>query len=153
MFLRFFYVKINFSLYFTYKIAISQFSWARSHYDVILTSYIIGWYLFWYQLKEDVHTYTGSKFRVIWPSVLIIQGGGLQLHFCLAYKNSHWPIIVSHTPVSLQLGEDKILIKIEFWPNTSYFLIKGHFSDCSLLFDTPGIIPNKMDASLLGHAV
>ena len=38
--------------------AISQFSWARSHYDVIVTSYINGWYLFWYQWKEDVHTYT-----------------------------------------------------------------------------------------------
>ena len=32
--------------------------WARSHYDVIVTSYINGWYLFWYQWKEDVHTYT-----------------------------------------------------------------------------------------------
>ena len=38
--------------------AISQFLWARSHYDVIVTSYINGWYLFWYQWKEDVHTYT-----------------------------------------------------------------------------------------------
>ena len=38
--------------------AISQFSWARSHYDVIVTSYINGWYLFWYQWKEDVQTYT-----------------------------------------------------------------------------------------------
>ena len=38
--------------------AISQFSWARSHYDLIVTSYINGWYLFWYQWKEDVHTYT-----------------------------------------------------------------------------------------------
>ena len=32
---------------------------ARSHYDVIVTSCINGWYLFWYQWKEDVHdTYT-----------------------------------------------------------------------------------------------
>ena len=38
--------------------AISQFSWARSHYDVIVMSYINGWYLFWYQWKEDAHTYT-----------------------------------------------------------------------------------------------
>ena len=53
-----FYEKINVCLYFTHKIAISQFSWARSHYDVIVTSYINGWYLFWYQWKEDVHTYT-----------------------------------------------------------------------------------------------
>ena len=40
------------------QMAISQFSLARSHYDVIVTSYINGWYLFWYQWKEDVHTYT-----------------------------------------------------------------------------------------------
>ena len=49
-----------------------------------------------------------------------------QLHFWLAYKNSHWAITDCHTTVILQLGEDKILIyliKIEFWPNTSYFLI------------------------------
>ena len=43
---------------FAYKMAISQFSWARSHYVVIVMSYINGWYLFWYQWKEDVHTYT-----------------------------------------------------------------------------------------------
>ena len=30
----------------------------RAHIDVIVTSYINGWYLFWYQWKEDVHTYT-----------------------------------------------------------------------------------------------
>ena len=40
------------------QMAIFKFSWARSHYDVIVTSYINGWYLFWYQWKEDVHTYT-----------------------------------------------------------------------------------------------
>ena len=51
-----FYIKINFCLYFTHKMAISQFSWARSHYDVIVMSYMNGWYLFWYQWKEDVHT-------------------------------------------------------------------------------------------------
>ena len=33
-----------------------------------------------------------------------------QLHFCLAYKNSHWAIIDCHTPVILQLGKDKINI-------------------------------------------
>ena len=45
--------------------AISQFLWARSHYDVIVTSYINGLYLFWYQWKEDVHTYTRfSHYRV-----------------------------------------------------------------------------------------
>ena len=49
-----------------------------------------------------------------------------QLHFCLAYKNSHWAIIDRHTQVILQLGEDKILIyliNIEFRQNTSYFWI------------------------------
>ena len=54
---------------------ISQFSRACSRYGIIVTSYINGWYLFWYQWKEDVHTYTGIKFRVIWPSVLIIRRG------------------------------------------------------------------------------
>ena len=49
-----------------------------------------------------------------------------QLQFCLAYKNSHWAFIDSHTPVILELKENKkliYLIKIEFWPNASYFLI------------------------------
>ena len=49
-----------------------------------------------------------------------------QLHFCLAYENNHWAFIACHTPVILQLGEDKILIylsKREVWPNTSYFSI------------------------------
>ena len=58
MFLRFSTGKSIFAYYFTHKMTISQFSWARSHYDVIVTSYINGWYLFWYQWKEDVHTYT-----------------------------------------------------------------------------------------------
>ena len=65
-----------------------------------------------------------------------------QLHFCLAYKNSHWAIIDCHTPVILQLGEDQTLIyliKREFWSSTSYFWIQSHFSNCSLLFDTPCI--------------
>ena len=47
-----------------------------------------------------------------------------QLHFCLAYINSHWAFIDCHTPVILQLGEDKMLIYliiIELWSNTSYF--------------------------------
>ena len=44
--------------YILHKMAISPFSWARSHYDVISTPYINGCYLFWYQWKEDVHTYT-----------------------------------------------------------------------------------------------
>ena len=33
-----------------------------------------------------------------------------QLHFCLAYRNSHWAFIDCHTQVILQLGEDEILI-------------------------------------------
>ena len=53
-----FYVKIIFCLYFRHKMAISQFSSARSHYNVIVRSIINGWYLFWYQWKEDIHTYT-----------------------------------------------------------------------------------------------
>ena len=57
-FFTIFYVKIILFVYFTHKMAISQFSWARSHYDVIVTSYINGWYLFWHQWQEDVHTYT-----------------------------------------------------------------------------------------------
>ena len=39
--------------------AISQFSWARSHYDVIVTPYINGLYLIWYQWNERMSiTYT-----------------------------------------------------------------------------------------------
>ena len=50
--------------------------WVRSHYDVIVTSFINGWYLFWYQMERRCpYLYSGSKFRVIWPSVLIIQRG------------------------------------------------------------------------------
>ena len=28
------------------------------HYDVIVTSYADGWYLFWYHWKEQTHSYT-----------------------------------------------------------------------------------------------
>ena len=45
-------------IYFTRKTSISQFSRAWSLYDVIVTSYINGWYLFWYHWKEDIHSYT-----------------------------------------------------------------------------------------------
>ena len=31
---------------------------SRLHYDVIVTSYEDGWYLFWYQWKEETHSYT-----------------------------------------------------------------------------------------------
>ena len=57
-FFTIFNLKINFSLYFTHKMINSQFSRAYSHYDIMVRSYINGWVLFWYQWKEDVHTYT-----------------------------------------------------------------------------------------------
>ena len=41
-----------------HTMTISQFSRACSHYDIKVRSYIIGWYLFWYQWKEKVHSYT-----------------------------------------------------------------------------------------------
>ena len=53
-----FCLQINLCLYFTHKKTISQFTRACSHYDVIVRSYINGRYLFWYQWKEDVNTYT-----------------------------------------------------------------------------------------------
>ena len=34
-------------------------------------------------------------------------------------------------------GKTRTRIKRECWPNTSYFLNKSYFSNCSLLFDTP----------------
>ena len=37
---------------------ISQFSRSCSLYDIIVTSYINELYLFWYQWKEDIHSYT-----------------------------------------------------------------------------------------------
>ena len=67
--------------------AISQLSWACSHYDVIVTSYLTSYsdvILEWLVLilvsmeRGCPYLYTGSKFRVIWPSVLIIQRGFLQ---------------------------------------------------------------------------
>ena len=74
----FFYVEINFCLRFMHKMAISQFLWARSHYDVIVTSYIIGWHLFWYQWKEDVHTYTLVVKLGLYDLQYWWSGGGLQ---------------------------------------------------------------------------
>ena len=70
-----------------------------------------------------------------------------QLHFCLAYKNSHWISIDCDTPVILQLAKDKLsisLITSESWPKTSNVLIKSRFSNCSLVFDAPcisGLLP------------
>ena len=31
---------------------------SRLHYDVIVTSYVDGWYLFWYQWKEETDSHT-----------------------------------------------------------------------------------------------
>ena len=48
-----------------------------------------------------------------------------RLHFCSAHKSSHRVTIDCHTPVILQLGEDKLLkylSKTECWPLPSYFL-------------------------------
>ena len=75
------------------------------------------------QTNRDLTGWSQSQINL--ESVWIFIGLA-QLHFCLAYKNSHWAIIDCHTPVILQPGEDKILFyvsKREFWPNTSYFLI------------------------------
>ena len=56
-----FHVFINFQdqvlhIFYTHK---ENFSICEAracvHYDVIVTSYINGWYLFWYQWKEDIH--------------------------------------------------------------------------------------------------
>ena len=53
-----------FSYIYIHWMTICQFFRAFSYYD--MRSYISSWYLFWYQLKEDVHTYICNKFR--WPS-------------------------------------------------------------------------------------
>ena len=45
------------SIFYTQNDNFSVFE-ACSHYYVIVRSYINGWYLFWYQWKEDVHTFT-----------------------------------------------------------------------------------------------
>ena len=47
-----FYAKINFCKYLTHTIFEGY-----SLYDVIVTSYINGWYLFWYFWKKDIHSY------------------------------------------------------------------------------------------------
>ena len=58
VFIIFFYAQNNIWLYLTHKMTISQFFRACSNYDVIVRSYINGWYVLWYQWKEDVHSYT-----------------------------------------------------------------------------------------------
>ena len=35
----------------------SNFLRSRSHYDVKVTLYADGWYLFWYRWKEETHSY------------------------------------------------------------------------------------------------
>ena len=66
-----FYVKINF----THRITISQFLRACSHYDVIVRSCINGSLILVSMERGCPYLYTGSKFRVLRPSVLIIRGG------------------------------------------------------------------------------
>ena len=53
-----FLAKNRFLLIFTYIFNTSKFARARRLYDVIVTSYEVQWYSFWYQWIEEVHTYT-----------------------------------------------------------------------------------------------
>ena len=55
-------------------------------------------------LMQTNRDLTGWRHRQInFESVLIFIDLA-QLHFCLAYRNSHWAIIDCHTPVILQLA-------------------------------------------------
>ena len=45
------------SIFYTQNYNFSGFECVLT-YDIIVRSYINGWYLFWYQWKEDVHSYT-----------------------------------------------------------------------------------------------
>ena len=60
--------------------------------------------------SED-HTCPGTDLLPHFKAVFIFIDL-VQLHFCLAYKNSHWAINDCHTPVILQLGKHKILIHL-----------------------------------------
>ena len=69
---------------------ISHFSSACSHYDVIVRSYINGWYLFWYQLKKDVHSYT-----------VVVNLGLYDLQYWYSWEgcnNPLWKICLGKTP-------------------------------------------------------
>ena len=64
-----FYPKIKFWLYFTHKMIVSEFSRAYSHYNVAIMEVLI------LVSVERGHPYefTGSKFKVIWLSILKIR--------------------------------------------------------------------------------
>ena len=97
---RFFYAKINCCLYFTrkkWKIIDYRVLTLWRHSDII---YFNGWYLFWYQWKEDI------------PSRLII-GGGLQQplrKICLGkmFRRTR----VKHVSLSLFMYQRKTMTKI-----------------------------------------
>ena len=57
MFLRFF-SQNRFCLFFVFIFNMLKILRLRLHYDTIVTSYADGWYLFWYQWKEETHSYT-----------------------------------------------------------------------------------------------
>ena len=56
--LRFFQPKIDLCLFFVYILNMFTILRLRLHYDVIVTSYADGWYLFWYQWIEEAPGYT-----------------------------------------------------------------------------------------------
>ena len=58
MFLRFFFSRKSIFAYILCIFNMFEIFRSRLHYDVIVTSYAGGWYLFWYQWKEDTHSYT-----------------------------------------------------------------------------------------------
>ena len=116
-------------------------SWIHSHmpWNWLLTSCIL---IMTSQNDVKHSNQFQSCFDFHWPGATA---------FLLGSQNGHWALIDCHTPVILQLGKDKILIyliKIEFWPNISYFLILSHFSNCLLLFDTPCIVFTFLSISI-----
>ena len=64
----------------------NQFSRAWSHYDIIVRSYINGWYIFWYQWMERgcPYIYIGGKRVISWSSLL---QQPLLCEICLGKKN------------------------------------------------------------------
>ena len=57
MFLWFFSKKIDFLLIFMYIFNTFKFAMARWLNGVMVTSYEVQWYSFWYQWIEEIHTY------------------------------------------------------------------------------------------------
>ena len=53
-----FLVEKWFSIIFMYILDASKFPRARWLYDITVTTYEVQWYSFWYQWKEEIHTYT-----------------------------------------------------------------------------------------------